>query len=155
MGPPPLPNALHFIIEALIVGISLFRANEIQDREHIFGLQPQEAHNFAALDLEFHITIARASGNSLLFDLVSMIRGQLVGGLSQVLLLPNAIPLSFKEHTAIFKAIEQRDADASREARHAHLDAALSRYRTALGKRITNAVQTSSPAKGRARKLVR
>jgi hypothetical protein len=82
VGPPPLPNALHFIIEALIVGISLFRANEIQDREHIFGLQPQEAHNFAALDLEFHITIARASGNSLLFDLVSMIRGQLVGGLS-------------------------------------------------------------------------
>jgi GntR family transcriptional regulator, transcriptional repressor for pyruvate dehydrogenase complex len=115
----------------------------------------KDNHNFAALDLEFHITIARAPGNSLLFDLVSMIRGQLVGGLSQVLLLPNAIPLSFKEHTAIFKAIEQRDADASREARHAHLDAALSRYRTALGKRITNAVQTSSPAKGRARKLVR
>jgi hypothetical protein len=26
MGPPPLPNALRFILEALIVRISLFRA---------------------------------------------------------------------------------------------------------------------------------
>jgi hypothetical protein len=36
-GPPLLPDALHFILEALIVGISLFRANEMQDREHIVG----------------------------------------------------------------------------------------------------------------------
>jgi GntR family transcriptional repressor for pyruvate dehydrogenase complex len=115
----------------------------------------KDHHNFAALDLEFHITIAKASGNSLLFDLVSMIRGQLAGGLSKVLLLPNAIPLSFKEHTAIFKAIEQRNADASRKAMHAHLDAALSRYRAAVGKRIANIVQTSSPAKGRSRNPVR
>jgi GntR family transcriptional repressor for pyruvate dehydrogenase complex len=115
----------------------------------------KDNEQFATLDLEFHITIAKASGNSLLFDLVSMIRGQLAGGLSKVLLLPNALPLSFKEHTAIFKAIEQRDADASRGAMHAHLDAALSRYRTALGKRIATVVQTSSPAKGRTRNLVR
>jgi GntR family transcriptional regulator, transcriptional repressor for pyruvate dehydrogenase complex len=115
----------------------------------------KDNHNFAALDLEFHITIAKASGNSLLFDLVSMIRGQLAGGLSKVLLLPNALPLSFKEHTAIFRAIEQRDPDASRKAMHAHLDAALSRYRAALVKRIASAVQTSSPAKGRSPNLVR
>jgi DNA-binding FadR family transcriptional regulator len=38
----------------------------------------KDHHSFAALDLEFHITIAKASGNSL-FDLVSMIRGQLAG----------------------------------------------------------------------------
>jgi GntR family transcriptional regulator, transcriptional repressor for pyruvate dehydrogenase complex len=115
----------------------------------------KDNHDFAALDLEFHITIAKASGNSLLFDLVSMIRGQLAGGLSKVLLLPNAMPLSFKEHTAIFKAIEQRDPDASRKAMHAHLDAALSRYRAALAKRIASAVQTSSPAKGRSPNLLR
>jgi GntR family transcriptional regulator, transcriptional repressor for pyruvate dehydrogenase complex len=109
----------------------------------------KDKDHFAALDLEFHIAIAKTSGNSLLFDLVSMIRSQLVGGLSKVLLLPNAIPLSFKEHTAILQAIERRDADAARKAMHAHLDAALSRYRTAVGKRIGTAVQTSSPLKGR------
>src|ERR1700733_15909362 len=57
---------------------------------------------FAALDLEFHVTLAKSSGNALLFDLVSMIRGQLARALTKVLLLPNAIPLSFKEHTAVF-----------------------------------------------------
>src|SRR5580698_7284649 len=36
---------------------------------------------FAAYDLEFHVTIAKASGNSLLFDLISMIRNQLVRAL--------------------------------------------------------------------------
>jgi hypothetical protein len=37
VGPPQLPDALYFILETLIVGISLFRANEMQDREHIVG----------------------------------------------------------------------------------------------------------------------
>jgi hypothetical protein len=37
VGPPLLPDALHFILETLVVGISLFRANEMQDREHIVG----------------------------------------------------------------------------------------------------------------------
>jgi len=32
-----LPDALHFILETLVVGIALFRANEMQDREHIVG----------------------------------------------------------------------------------------------------------------------
>jgi len=33
--PPLLRDALHFILEALIVGISLIHANQMQDREHI------------------------------------------------------------------------------------------------------------------------
>jgi hypothetical protein len=37
MGPPLLPDSLHFILETLIVGVSMFRANEMQDREHIVG----------------------------------------------------------------------------------------------------------------------
>jgi len=32
-----LPDLLHFILETLVVGISLLRANEMQDREHIVG----------------------------------------------------------------------------------------------------------------------
>jgi hypothetical protein len=32
-----LPDPLHFILETLVVGISLFRANEMQDREHVVG----------------------------------------------------------------------------------------------------------------------
>ncbi len=96
----------------------------------------KDKKRFAELDLDFHVTLAKASDNSLLFDLVSMIRNQLVRGLSKVLLLPNAVPLSFQEHSAIVRAIERRDAEGAREAMHAHLDAALRRHKQAVGKRI-------------------
>ncbi len=87
---------------------------------------------FAALDLEFHVGIAKASENQLLFDLISMIRGQLAKVLSKVLLLPQAVPLSLKEHVLIFQAIDRRDPDAARRAMHTHLDAALARYRKGI-----------------------
>lgn len=90
---------------------------------------------FAALDLDFHIALAKASGNAFLIDLVSMIRSQLARGLAKVLLLPNAVPLSLKEHLAVFDAIKRSDAEAAREAMHAHLQAALRRHREATGDR--------------------
>lgn len=93
----------------------------------------KDERRFASLDLEFHVTIAAASENFLIFDLVSMIRGQLTKALFRVLLLPNARPLSVKEHVAIFKAIRDRDPEAASEAMRNHLEAALKRYHSALG----------------------
>jgi GntR family transcriptional regulator, transcriptional repressor for pyruvate dehydrogenase complex len=103
----------------------------------------KDKKRFAELDLEFHVTLAKASGNSLLFDLVSMIRSQLVRGLAKVLLAPNAVPLSFQEHTAIVRAIERRDAEGAREAMHAHLGSALRRHKEAVGKRIAKVGRTT------------
>lgn len=91
-------------------------------------LSIKDESQFAVLDLEFHIAIAVASGNSLLSDLVSMIRSQLARALSKVLRLPNAIPLSFKEHVAIFEAVKCCDAGAARAAIQAHLGRALREY---------------------------
>jgi GntR family transcriptional repressor for pyruvate dehydrogenase complex len=88
---------------------------------------------FAALDLEFHVTIANISGNTLLSDLISLIRNQVTKALHMVLMLPNAIPLSHKEHTAVFEAIERRDPEAARNAMQDHLDAHLQRYTDAFG----------------------
>jgi GntR family transcriptional repressor for pyruvate dehydrogenase complex len=110
----------------------------------------QDEPQFAVLDLEFHITIAVASGNSLLSDLVSMIRSQLAKALSKVLQLPNAIPLSYKEHAAILDGIERRDSDGARAAMHTHLEAALRRYAhsSAGNSRLrTSSVSESSIAK--------
>jgi GntR family transcriptional repressor for pyruvate dehydrogenase complex len=88
----------------------------------------KDPKEFAVLDLEFHIALANASGNSMLSDFVSVIRNQLARALAKVLLLPNAVPLSFKEHISIVKAIECGDADAARKAMNIHLEAALQRY---------------------------
>jgi GntR family transcriptional regulator, transcriptional repressor for pyruvate dehydrogenase complex len=91
-------------------------------------LAARDTKKFAVLDVEFHIALAKSSGNALVFDLVSMIRSHLVRVLPKVLLLPNAMPLSTKEHIAIVEAIVRRDANAARTAMHAHLEAVLRRY---------------------------
>jgi GntR family transcriptional repressor for pyruvate dehydrogenase complex len=83
---------------------------------------------FAALDLDFHLRLANASRNTLVSDLISLIRSQLVKALHKVLLLPHALPLSHQEHAAILNAIEQHDAEAARQAMRTHLEAHLRRY---------------------------
>ncbi len=96
----------------------------------------KDEKRFAAYDLEFHVCIAKASNNTLLFDLISMIRGQLALVLSKVLALPNARPLSLKEHATIVQAIGRRDSCAARQAMQSHLDAALARYRKAVQRNV-------------------
>ena len=92
-----------------------------------------DERRFAALDLEFHVTLAAASENFLILDLVSMIRGQLAKALSRVLTLPNARPLTLKEHLVIVNALRRRDPHAASDAMRHHLEAGLKRYHNALG----------------------
>jgi GntR family transcriptional regulator, transcriptional repressor for pyruvate dehydrogenase complex len=91
-----------------------------------------EERRFAALDLEFHVTLAAASENFLIYDLVSMIRGQFAKALTRVLLLPNARPLSLQEHVSIINAIQRRDPEAASKAMQDHLEAVRKRYHSAL-----------------------
>ena len=107
---------------------------------------------FAALDLEFHVTLANASGNTLLSDFISVIRSQLAKVLSKVLLLPNAIPLSVKEHNAIFEAIKRHDPERARNAMHAHLERAFKRYSDLTGRSSSlYSLAPELPSNGRAR----
>jgi GntR family transcriptional regulator, transcriptional repressor for pyruvate dehydrogenase complex len=109
----------------------------------------KDEKRFAALDLEFHITLANASGNTLLSDLISVIRSQLAKALYKVLQLPNARPLSLKEHSAVFEAIERRDAEGARQAMHAHLEAALNRYAEATCANDSPRTKAAASSNGR------
>jgi GntR family transcriptional repressor for pyruvate dehydrogenase complex len=91
-----------------------------------------DQRRFAALDLEFHLSLAAASQNSLILDLISTIRSQLEKTVSRVLELPNARPHSHEEHVRIVKAIESGDSDAAREAMQSHLISAVRRYHRAV-----------------------
>ena len=123
--------------------------DKLQDLIKKMKTELRNQKQFTALDLDFHITLAKASGNTLVIDLESMIRSQLARGLSKVLLLPNAIPLSYKEHTLIFEAIKERDSEKASDAMHAHLQAALHRYTEAAGERVQALDRTAKPgAKG-------
>ncbi len=112
---------------------------------------------FAALDLEFHITMATISKNFLIYDLVAMIRGQLEKTLQKVLLLPNAMPLTLKEHIAIWNAIKRRDPDVASAAMQSHLKSALKRYTDSLGEEKhaigSKGLKTLSPRKKAAKAI--
>ena len=124
---------LRIALEGLAASSSAERATE-QDieslQELISSMQAsvKDPKRFGVLDLEFHLGVARASKNQVVFDLVSLIRGQLARALSAVLVLPYARPRSLEEHTAILTAIKRRNPEAARKAMQAHLEAAIRRY---------------------------
>lgn len=86
---------------------------------------------FAPLDLEFHLIIAEASNNTLMYDLLMMIRSQLEHGLMRVVSLPGGTDLAYKQHLEIFDAIRRHDQDKAKAQMRAHIQAALERYRKA------------------------
>ena len=92
----------------------------------------KDERKFAALDLEFHMTLLVISKNFLIHDLVAMIRGQLQKVLQKILLLPKAMPSTLKEHISICNAIKRRDPDAACTAMQSHLKCALKRYLDSL-----------------------
>jgi GntR family transcriptional regulator, transcriptional repressor for pyruvate dehydrogenase complex len=102
---------------------------------------------FVQLDLEFHVAIARAAQNDLLFDFVTMIRSQLMRALSRVAAHPYALPRSLKEHGLIVRAIENRNPKSAAAAMQQHLENSLKRYRTAAR------VVPADPAPKAARKI--
>lgn len=91
-----------------------------------------DARRFAALDLEFHLGLAKASNNKLILDLVTVIRGQLERGVARVLQLPDAMPLSVQEHREILQAVIKKDSEQACAAMQNHLQAAVRRHRAAV-----------------------
>lgn len=111
--------------------------------------------HFAVLDLEFHIALAKGSGNTLALDLITMIRGQLSKALARVLVLPNACSLSLEEHKRIVAKIRDRDSEGARGAMHTHLQSASQRYRKAVGKLPSaDAAHAPNPRRSSAHKPV-
>lgn len=96
--------------------------NELRDLVAKMKACGSNEAQFARLDAEFHVVIAKASGNTLILDLVSMIRRQLIRALTKALRSPNAILHSNKEHATLLNSIERHDADASKAAMLAHLE---------------------------------
>ncbi len=106
----------------------------LQDLVAKMEVSVNDAKRFAALDLDFHLSLAKASNNKLIHDLITVIRGQLERGVAKVLQLPKAMPLSVEEHKAILQAVFARQPEEARAAMQAHLNTATLRYRAAKNK---------------------
>jgi GntR family transcriptional repressor for pyruvate dehydrogenase complex len=90
-----------------------------------------DPRRFLVLDHDFHLYMARVCGNSLVYDLLSMMRAQLSKGLTRVLMPPNGTAAALREHKKIVQKIRERDPAGATEAVYSHLQASLVRYRKA------------------------
>jgi GntR family transcriptional repressor for pyruvate dehydrogenase complex len=72
-------------------------------------------------DLQFHLAIARAGHNQILFNAVQMIRSLMYQWMLVTLHVPGVSARVIAQHEAILKAISARNAEAARGAMRRHL----------------------------------
>ncbi len=76
-------------------------------------------------DLQFHLTIAKATQNSILQSLLSTTRGYLQAWIRKTLARPDMADkrarLSIAEHKRILRTLRNKDAEAARQAMAAHI----------------------------------
>ncbi len=93
---------------------------------------------YLGYDLEFHVAIAKASQNSILCQLLSMIRGYLQAWIKQTLSSPVArdselrARKSITEHETILKALSNGDAEEARRAIREHILSSSADFRHRL-----------------------
>jgi GntR family transcriptional repressor for pyruvate dehydrogenase complex len=100
---------------------------------------------FVEADIAFHFSIAEASGNSALADVLSSITGLLRAWMARSIKAAGETRSSHSEHLEVFAAIESGNARAAKSAMSRHMSHAEKRLRTTLGE-SPDALWGRSPA---------
>jgi DNA-binding FadR family transcriptional regulator len=80
-----------------------------------------EGRDYAVLDVEFHLAIARCSKNQVLQELLMPIRGVLQEFIAKSQELPGIKENAHENHGKIVSALRQRNPEKARRAMRAHL----------------------------------
>ena len=105
------------------------QANLQEIEDAIDGMEQSihDPESYLRADLQFHIFIAQASQNSILYHLVSMTRGYLQAWIQRSLSRPTPrktqqrAEISIQEHRKILQAIRSGNAEGARQAMNAHI----------------------------------
>ena len=90
-----------------------------------------ETAAFVDADVEFHLQLAEAAGNSALRDVLSSIQALLRAWIGRVI-AEGYRDISFTEHVPIFEAVRLQDVRAAEDAMDAHMRSAAGRLRATL-----------------------
>lgn len=92
-------------------------------REHLNQMRENRADTpgFVEADLQFHHELAAATGNTVLLDLLQVIRSLLRVWADRAVADADEITAALDEHTAVYEAIAARDADRAASAMAVHM----------------------------------
>lgn len=125
------------LLEIDIAGLAAERRNEagLEALRSAFEKMRDAGDEISAYvegDVEFHLALARASGNVILADLLGSIRALLDVWARRVLESAGETQTSLKMHAPILKAVAKGDPVAAREAMRRHMERAEHRLSQAL-----------------------
>ncbi len=129
-------------IEVVIAGLAARRrtAADLADLRSILA-RMDAAPTVAAFvdaDVQFHLRLADACGNSALRDIHASVQALLRTWITRVLTASGDTVPSYEEHVPIVAAVDAQDAPAAQAAMAAHMSSAAGRLRTTLGLRETD-----------------
>jgi GntR family transcriptional regulator, transcriptional repressor for pyruvate dehydrogenase complex len=87
---------------------------------------------FVEADRQFHLEVGEAAGNLVLRDLLQNVRSLLRVWAERILRDEALVRLTYDEHAAVCRAIEDRDPATAGQAMAAHMDSAGARLRHAV-----------------------
>ncbi|MGI6557475.1 MAG: FadR/GntR family transcriptional regulator [Limnochordia bacterium] len=113
------------IIEAETAYLCCLRASPVEIEEIEANLQAMiecsSLEHFDELDIEFHMRLAKAAKNRVLFRILETLRDLLFAQIREVLKDPEGAARACKYHRLIFSALEGRDPELARRHMLAHL----------------------------------
>ncbi|MDG4662985.1 FadR/GntR family transcriptional regulator [Mycobacterium sp. 236(2023)] len=102
-------------------------------KSHLDGMRDASDNDvFVDADVAFHLSIAEATGNRVLSNMLSSIASLLNVWIRNVVEAAASREPSYLEHVPIYDAIAERDAHAAGEAMRIHMDGAACRLNAAI-----------------------
>lgn len=127
---------LRLAVESMAARLAAERGPEA-DLEHLIGCQvamaaSTDVHSFRRSDSDFHLTVARMTGNDLLRQAIEDARAAAFSSLDRRDFTP-MLQSSILGHAAVLQAVEQRDPVAASEAMSLHIVQARDEVQAILG----------------------
>lgn len=108
-------------------------ADLVTIKTHLDGMrEAADRSGFVDADVAFHMSIAAATGNSVLSNMLTSIASLLKVWIRNVVDAAESTEPSYLEHVPIYEAIEVQDPPAAATAMAAHMDGATCRLQAAL-----------------------
>lgn len=117
-------------VQLAILAADRITGEELEASRHLIE-RMRAAHNdteiYLLADVQFHLTIARAAKNDVLYYALEMLQHVVRTWMGRILRKENGEPVSLDEHLAIYEALAARDAERARAAMQEHIRAASRR----------------------------